>query len=273
MVAVGNRLLSDSIPLLYFPHAENLIPAARVLTRRPRPVPDGVLLSLLMWKSYYHWMCEILPRALIGADMVDPDVPLYVGEPMPDFVSESLDLLGLSSRVRRLPSRVFAAQTLRVSTFSRAEWPVPSDIWRVRDGLMTAVGARPEPSRRLLISRADAVERKVLNEKRLAAHMDLDLIHLAGMTLTEQIRLFAQAELIVAPHGAGLTNLIFAPMGCKVVELVAESHISPCYLLIASALHQRYGYVCGSQHGRDMNVDIAGVRAVVERLDDAPLGS
>ncbi|MGL5075704.1 MAG: glycosyltransferase family 61 protein, partial [Waterburya sp.] len=33
---------------------------------------------------------------------------------------------------------------------------------------------------------------------------------LEEMSYLEQVKLFAQAQVIVAPHGAGLTNLIFA---------------------------------------------------------------
>jgi capsular polysaccharide biosynthesis protein len=46
------------------------------------------------------------------------------------------------------------------------------------------------------------------------------------MGVADQIRLFADAEAIVGPTGAGLTNAVFAAPGCKVVEIQPENFTS-----------------------------------------------
>ena len=41
------------------------------------------------------------------------------------------------------------------------------------------------------------------------------------MTLDEEIELFGQADVVVAPYGAALTILLFAPKGTTVLEFQA----------------------------------------------------
>jgi capsular polysaccharide biosynthesis protein len=46
------------------------------------------------------------------------------------------------------------------------------------------------------------------------------------MSVADQISLFADAEVIVGPTGAGLTNAVFAAPGSKVVEIQPENFAS-----------------------------------------------
>jgi capsular polysaccharide biosynthesis protein len=41
------------------------------------------------------------------------------------------------------------------------------------------------------------------------------------MTVREQITAFARARAIVAPHGAALANLVYAPRGAFVIEITS----------------------------------------------------
>ena len=53
------------------------------------------------------------------------------------------------------------------------------------------------------------------------------------MTVAAQVRAFAEAECVVGPHGAGLTNLAFAPPGAAVVELFAGDYVNECFWALA----------------------------------------
>jgi capsular polysaccharide biosynthesis protein len=60
------------------------------------------------------------------------------------------------------------------------------------------------------------------------------------LSVREQIAAFSRAKLIVAPHGAALANLIFAPPGATVVEIVTPGivHMND-FRTIAGHLGQR----------------------------------
>jgi capsular polysaccharide biosynthesis protein len=70
------------------------------------------------------------------------------------------------------------------------------------------------------------------------------------LSLREKARLLARAEVIAGPHGAGLTNILFAPPGCKVFEVFDPNHMMVNYYAAADALRQRYYYLIGENAGR-----------------------
>ena len=63
------------------------------------------------------------------------------------------------------------------------------------------------------------------------------------VSLQEQIDHFAAARVIVAPHGAGLTNINFCRPGVRVLELFAPTYLNPGFWAITSNIadsHYRY---------------------------------
>jgi hypothetical protein len=67
--------------------------------------------------------------------------------------------------------------------------------------------------KRIYISRSYAQSRKVLNEELLIPHLKklgFSIYHLENLTFIDQIQLFASSEFIIAPHGAGLSHIIFS---------------------------------------------------------------
>jgi capsular polysaccharide biosynthesis protein len=65
------------------------------------------------------------------------------------------------------------------------------------------------------------------------------------MSLADQIQLFRGAEAIVAPHGAGLTNLGFCRAGCVVLELHMDAYVHWCYRHLCALCGLRYDCVLG----------------------------
>lgn len=76
--------------------------------------------------------------------------------------------------------------------------------------------------RRLYISRDDAVTRRVTNEREIMAGLDafgFERLVLSDMPVEDIVSAFANAEMILSPHGSGLTNILFAPPGAQVIEI------------------------------------------------------
>lgn len=280
IVSVGGRFPEELVPLAGFPYSWQLLPAARTLWSRPAAIPDGYLLGLQLAHSYYHWTCEILPLAqLIVEDDPEGRLPIYLGAQLPGFVAEHLRMLRLADRVQRLPSGVYTAGRLRVPVApGGAEWPSPDHLRAVRARLLTAAGTDPggrEAGRRLLISRDDAGDRRITNEAELLRTLEplgFERLALSGLSAVDQIRTFRSAEIIVAPHGGGLANILFAPADCRIIELLGTRHVSACFMLMASALGQPYGYAACQDVGRDLLVDPRDVTALIDALEHPPRG-
>ncbi|HEY9641848.1 MAG TPA: glycosyltransferase family 61 protein [Coleofasciculaceae cyanobacterium] len=109
----------------------------------------------------------------------------------------------------------------------------------------------PAPSRRLYISRAGC-RRNVVNEEaitRILINYDFEIYDPAQHE--NQPDDFAEAAVIVAPHGGGLSNLAFCQPGTKVLELIPTDHVYPYYYTLSDAAGLEYGCIIGqSTHER-----------------------
>lgn len=121
--------------------------------------------------------------------------------------------------------------------------------------------------RHVYISRADADRRRVRNRDELLESLAADGFEqytLSSLSFADQVRLFLEADIVVAPHGAGFANLAFAS-DCAVVELFGAK-IKPTYWLLAGALGLEYEYHVCEAVGDDLRVDIETVTDSVEAL-------
>ena len=112
--------------------------------------------------------------------------------------------------------------------------------------------------RRLYVSRRTAKLRRIVNEAEIhgifAAH-GVETVESEKLSAADQIALFMQAELVVAPHGAGLTNMVFCENPCAVVELHGEHNVNDCYWALATSRDLNYLPRLQSQQGDDLIVD------------------
>ena len=70
-------------------------------------------------------------------------------------------------------------------------------------------------ARRIYISRADASYRKVANEEEVMSYLaplGFERVVMTGLSVREQARLLQQAKVVIGPHGANMTNIIFVSL-------------------------------------------------------------
>lgn len=86
--------------------------------------------------------------------------------------------------------------------------------------------------------------RALTNAANLAASLPgAVVVDFSDMPFREQVRLMQSAEVLIGAHGAGLTNLLWMPVGGRVVELEPPSFRSPCYEQLAALAGHRYARV------------------------------
>ena len=99
-----------------------------------------------------------------------------------------------------------------------------------------------KPRRKLYIPRME--KRVVLNETDLLNLLDgFEIFDLGRHSFAKQVEMFSEAKMVVGAHGAGLTNLLFAPEGCRVLELFPNRGGSAAYFCLATALNHDYDLV------------------------------
>jgi hypothetical protein len=96
--------------------------------------------------------------------------------------------------------------------------------------------AKPATARAIYIWRADTQARPLLNEEQLIvrlASFGVEPVVLSLLSLDEQIILFREARLVIGPHGAGLTNVVFSRPGSVLYELLPSHYLNPCIARLA----------------------------------------
>ncbi len=94
------------------------------------------------------------------------------------------------------------------------------------------------------------------------------IIQAEKYSFREQIAIFAHARAVCGLHGAGLTNLIWCPRGCKVLELCASNFLNGCYegLAVYNGLDHRYLILEADRHYRP-SVNLKDFATAIHGLD------
>jgi capsular polysaccharide biosynthesis protein len=216
----------------------------------------ALLLATTNSDNYYHWMLDSLPRwkILQTAGWTTYDWVLLPGKPTA-IQDEMLDRLGVPLQKRLRCSKNFVHQFERLVV---PAMPFPVEMassWACVWLRSLFEGKKSGPEKVYL--RRGTGRRRLVNEPDLESA--LRLMGFVSMqpdrlTVTQQAELLSSARCVVAPHGAALTNLIFAPPGALMMELFHPQHKNRCYINLAVACGHRYACL----DGRDTQSAITG---------------
>lgn len=231
-------------------------------------VIDTAILMDCWWPGYYKWVIECLPQfQLVDETNLDPSV--IIRSNPPSWMIESLQLLGVDqSQIIEYdkPSKVRSAI---IPSFQFRDYHTPriapNDIQWLRKSLMNNSTSN-DYSKRIYVSRQDADNRRVRNREELLdviSNYGFEAYILEKMSVEQQIKLFGQAETVVAPHGAGLTNIVFSN-NISVIELFPYEITSDVYFCISQLLDHDYNYLQCERLDQDMIVDTEELKTIFE---------
>ncbi|MCG5533622.1 glycosyltransferase family 61 protein [Halorhodospira sp. 9621] len=231
--------------------------------------------------NYYHWITEVLGNLwlLKNAGLPINYVDQYLmGHSGAAWQEKILQLAGMQ------PERITPIGDLEDQFIDRMLLPSWGEVtshslpdW-LSDAIHASIGfSRPQApgTRRVYLSRQNASRRRVLNEhsliERLRAH-GFECHECGDLSFRQQQDLLASAGVVVAPHGAALTNLLWCAPQTDVIELHAHRHQDQSFHLLARQLRLRYRShsIAGPSHSSrtredDLELDDCDL-AVVEWL-------
>lgn len=214
--------------------------AARIDT--PAIVIDGAA-------NYFHWMLDCLTRAVTARD-TDPgrDRKVAFCDMQKAFQSETLDRMGIGSDVRIPMNWPGAVQMADAVVPVLPAW----DRFRVLASLGPRL-ADPDtrPAGERIYLRRGAGSRELLGEATLETSLlqrGYRVLDCATLTVGQQVAAMRDAKEVIAPHGAALTNLAFAPPGCRVLELMSSAWSMPFFQNLCAVLgHDRTALALAAQ--------------------------
>ena len=230
----------------WMPYLQNHPVYQRRFLKKRRQLAGNVYSLLCLWSAeFYHWFHDVLPRLEMALPHLPRDIKFLINEKPKEWQLHSLQAYGISpSQLEIQPAGVhttagrlwFATPVGHASLGSgRLIRQVAGRLNRFW-GITTAGCAR----RRIYISRRKAAMRRVVNEvevEPILKEQGFEIVMCEELSLREQAGLFAEANVICGPHGAGLTNMIYAQnKRVQIWELTASRQTVPCYLVLSRQL-------------------------------------
>ena len=241
-------------------------------------------------------MFDLLPKfeVLRRAGWNDERIDYYVlNDYQASFQRETLQRLGIpEKKLIVAPGRLISADRALIPSRVRNGFLTPP--W-IRDFInqnftnkKTVGSHRPDGPSRLYISRVGADRRRLLNEEAVRTIVErrgFQTVLAEQHSVAEFSDMVCNAQQIVAPHGAGATNVVFAKPNVRFLELYG-GHIAPeawlmtnivggrFYLLAGQDALGRYPWADGAYGGlsafeknlADYSVDPQDLERALERL-------
>ncbi|MGB7315541.1 MAG: glycosyltransferase family 61 protein [Nodosilinea sp.] len=196
--------------------------------------------------GYFDFMFLVLTKLCLVEKVLGPEIlrtaKLCYPALYTQFESEYLSKLGISRNTlvdTRSETRVTADCVILSNNQSCLGRVSPTNLSLLRQRFMPPEPVTPK--RKLLLLRKHT--RRLVNQAEvvdLVRQYDFEIISDTYRTVDEQIQLFRQATVIIAPHGAALANLVWCSPGTQVVEFLNGNYSPPFFCYLCRLLDLRY---------------------------------
>lgn len=239
----GGRLEFDMGPLPA-PAAPPMLTRLRRGRVRSRPTSQAELIDLRRNSpsNWAHFLNNHLPITFAACTTlgIDPARMLLVlPAQTPSYIRAAADTFGLkvlaTDDTLEGTGVIYNPDPWTSVRAIRSEWVKTPYVETILDRIDGA-GTSPLP-RRVFLSRKDS--RIAENADEIAAWlapMGFETVYPETLSASDQIRLFRQAEIMVAIHGAGLAPLLYAPAQNTMrhlIEILPCGHITDVYRVMA----------------------------------------
>lgn len=173
--------------------------------------------------NFGHMLVEILPRLVHVADLGMRIMRLLLptdSEPLRDMVATALRALGLQAEYVFCPGgSILRVPALHwVTPVAKHEHRKSPTLLRLVERLVATAPAT-DGAKRLYIARPRAARRKLVNATEVeeaATRAGFQVVEPSSLPFASQVALFAGANTVVGPMGAGLTLAAIMPQGGQV---------------------------------------------------------
>jgi hypothetical protein len=223
--------------------------------------------------AYYHWVIEILPRLSLMEQWPGfSDLSFVVPEQLTGFQDDSLELAGISEQKRmRFGGDGFCFERLFFPELLAPPGnPSPHAVSWLRSRFMPGIDVKSPEKRLLYLSRRDAPQRRLLNEEEITAFLmtiGFEVVCAGDLSFREQVALFRNASFVIAPHGAALTNMVFAPPGATLIEFFGQNYINGCFWALANICGHEHAFITGQSIGLDYMISLNDLKSLLRKLE------
>jgi len=224
--------------------------------------------------GFYHFISEQLPKILylqkfLLSSNENIKILTYYNN---TYIKEILELCGINKNniIEFSNNYNYSAKNLYVSKPIYCGNPSKEDIELIRNTLHINDNVNLEDNETpigIIIKRDMNSVRSIINFDNIVMLIkekfpEKKWVIFEHLSIKDSITLFKKADIIVAPHGAGLSNMIFSAKGIHILEYVIENEPNLCYWHLSELLGNNYHCIPVKYSGMDKKIEVPYDRTI-----------
>ncbi|WP_188111224.1 glycosyltransferase family 61 protein [Nocardioides antri] len=228
--------------------------------------------------NYYHFLYDAVARyGIFEESLPGEHVDAIVVPHQSGYQRQILELAGISGTfIQPRADRTIRADRLLVPSTPNQDLDAPPSATEWLRKRLPPSGRTDTPTRLYLSRGQQPGARRYLQETELWPRLErrgFVTLDPGTLSVQEQIDVFHNAEVIVSPHGAALTNITWSRPGVRVLEMFAGTYVHLGLWTIAEAIggmHYRYLVGAGSwPEGKEMTGIVDDIDIPADRVEAA----
>lgn len=238
----------------------------RFYTTRAQRI-QGTIAIMHQSTNYFHYLVESV-SSMLQITHSGLEVDYYVLDASMPFAREMIEILQIPRekilspkphRLLRADSLLLPTLTADVETIEYRDRILFAHVLsiplNIRDfyARLSESSHTPKscPTRKVFLTRPADSNRNIENLTEVQAmfgEFGYEIVLPDSLSLREQIALMRECKIIASMHGAGLTNVLFAPSGAVVFEIFSKYYHNVQPQMCALLRHHKYFYMVGETH-------------------------
>ena len=222
------------------------------------------LLTTPCHRNYYHFIMDLLPKIFMYREQkLNCDI-YFERIDFVNFQKQFFDLLEFDyKKIKFINDKTFinklyvcSSSTGLVNNSEKIPYYPLLCMKNLLNKLLLEGKIIKKELKNIYISRKNSYERKIINENEFYEFIkkyNFELVELEKLNVLEQIELFYNANIVIAPHGAGAVNLVFG--GLIYIEIHDKNYIKhdSCFYQICCMLNIKYNFIHSDVTGKAKN--------------------
>jgi len=183
--------------------------------------------------NYFHFLTEGLPSLLETLKVVNLPIACIQS----NFIKDILEWFDIRNQLYT-GGQIKDVYTMRLIECGN---PSPQKISLLRQKISQKLNF--EKKYGILIKRSESC-RSIINHNELLEFLQkkysLEWKVFDKLSFKETTELFSKVSMIVAPHGAGLTNMLFSPSNITIIEIMDKNDPNVCYWHLSEMLDNKH---------------------------------
>lgn len=251
---------------------------------------DGTMLVLTQGASghfnYAHWLFDIISKLEIYAQKFDLiKIDYFYLSKLNNFQKETLKILKIDEKkiidsdkfrhvkVKNLISVThpnYFAGTIFDAHSKLPEWI----IINLRKKFLN-LSLKKFKYKKIFIDRSDSTQNhcKIINNIEVIKYLksqNFNIIQLSKLKFKDQVSIFNNCDLVIAPHGAGLANISFCKKNTKILEIIPKTHRNKVYEKVSKINKLNYKKIelkkIRNNLNGDMYLEISNLKKIIKKF-------